>query len=98
MGVYKPPSMKNNDFLEYFTKSLDKCFVSYENIIVFGDLNFNMLCAEKSQILNDIPVCDIFNLSQLVKGPTCFKKGCGYSKKSLLFMDGGLYAPIISHF
>jgi hypothetical protein len=32
--------MKNNDFLEYFTKSLDKCFVSYENIIIFGDLNF----------------------------------------------------------
>ena len=70
MGAYKPPSMKNNDFLEYFTKSLDKCFVSYENIIIFGDLNFDMLCAEKSQILNDI--CDSFNLSQLVKGPTCF--------------------------
>jgi hypothetical protein len=74
-----------------------------------------MLCAEKSQILNDI--CDIFNLSQLVKGSTCFKKGCNpplvdviydtkhlssdlvmYSKKSLFFVDGGLYAPIISDF
>ena len=63
--------------MEYFTKSLDKCFVSYENIIIFGDLNFDMLCAEKSQILNDI--CDSFNLSQLVKGPTCFKKGCNPS-------------------
>ena len=77
MGAYKPPSMKNNDFLEYVTKSLDKCFVSYENIIIFGDLNFDMLCAEKSQILNDI--CDIFNLSQLAKGSTCFKKGCNPS-------------------
>ena len=77
MGAYKPPSMKNNDFLEYLTKSLDKCFVSYENIIIFGDLNFDMLCTEKSQILNDIS--DIFSLSQLVKGPTCFKKGCNPS-------------------
>ena len=48
MGAYKPPSMKNNDFLEYLTKSLHKCFVSYENIIIFGDLNFDMLCTEKS--------------------------------------------------
>ena len=69
--------MNNNDFLEYLTKSLDKCFVSYENIIIFGDLNFDMLCTEKSQILNDIS--DIFSLSQLVKGPTCFKKGCNPS-------------------
>ncbi|CAG2210860.1 unnamed protein product [Mytilus edulis] len=50
-----------------------------------------MLSAEKSQTLHDI--CDIFNLSQLVKGPTCFKKGCNPSlvdviitnKKNLCF-------------
>ncbi|CAG2210856.1 unnamed protein product [Mytilus edulis] len=91
MGAYKPPSMKNDDFIENFTKSLDKCFVSYDNIIIFGDLNFDMLSAEKSQTLHDI--CDIFNLSQLVKGPTCFKKGCNPSlvdviitnKKNLCF-------------
>ena len=61
-----------NALLNHYTNVL-----SYENIIIFGDLNFDMLCAEKSQILNDI--CDIFNLSQLVKGPTCFKKVCNPS-------------------
>ena len=85
MGAYKPPSMKNNDFLEYFTKSLDKCFVSYENIIIFGDFDFDMMCAEQFQILNDI--CDIFNLSQLVKGPTCFKKGCNPSPVDVIITN-----------
>jgi hypothetical protein len=50
-----------------------------------------MLNSDKSATLNDF--CDIFNLLQLVNGPTCFKKGCIPSlvdaimtkKKSLCF-------------
>ena len=50
-----------------------------------------MLNSDKSATLYDF--CDIFNLSQLVNGPTCFKKGCNPSlvdvimtnKKSLCF-------------
>ena len=52
-----------------------------------------MLNSDKSAILNDF--CDIFNLTQLVNGPTCFKKGCNPSlidvimtnKKSLCVMS-----------
>ena len=43
-------------------------------MLLFGDLNFDMLHSDKSATLNDF--CDIFNLSQLVNGPTCFKEGC----------------------
>ena len=42
-------------------------------MLLFGDQNFDMLNSDKSATLNDF--CDIFNLSQLVNGPTCFKKG-----------------------
>ena len=37
-----------------------------------GDLNFNMLVQEKSAPLTEL--CDIFNLTNIVKEPTCFPK------------------------
>ena len=52
----------------------DRSLIHYEHMLLFGDLNFDMLNSDKSATLNDF--CDILNLSQLVNGPTCFKKGC----------------------
>ena len=74
MGIYKPPSVNDADFSEKFSKNIDKIIVKYENYIVFSDINFDILNENKSQPLNDI--CDIFDLDQLVKEPTCFKKDC----------------------
>ena len=54
--------------------NIDKIIVKYENYIVFGDINFDIINENKYQPLNDI--CDIFDLDQLVKEPTCFKKDC----------------------
>jgi hypothetical protein len=90
-GAYKPPSMSNNEFTEHFSRFADRSLIHYEHMLLFGDLNFDMLNSDKSATLNDF--CDIFNLSQLVNGPTCFKKGCIPSlvdvimtnKKSLCF-------------
>ena len=90
-GAYKPPSMSNNEFTEHFSIFADRSLIHYEHMLLFGDLNFDMLNSDKSATLNDF--CDIFNLSQLVNGPTCFKKGCIPSlvdvimtnKKSLCF-------------
>ena len=64
MGLCKPPSINDNDSSNNFTKSLDKCMIHYENILVLGDLNFDMLDNHKCTTLNDM--CDVFNLSQLV--------------------------------
>ena len=36
-----------------------------------------MLCAEKSQTLDDL--CDIFDLTNIIKELTCFKKECNPS-------------------
>ena len=89
--AYKPPSMSNNEFTEHFSRFADRSLIHYEHMLLFGDLNFDMLNSDKSATLNDF--CDIFNLSQLVNGPNCFKKGCIPSlvdvimtnKKSLCF-------------
>jgi hypothetical protein len=72
MGIYKAPSMSDNDFSTYFIKNIDECIRYYENIILLGDLNFDMVNNQTCQ--NDI--CDVFNLSQLITNATCFKKGC----------------------
>ena len=90
-GAYKPPSMSNNEFTEHFSRFSDRSLIHYEHMLLFGDLNFYMLNSDKIATLNEF--CDIFNLTQLVNGPTCFKKGCNPSlvdvimtkKKSLCF-------------
>jgi hypothetical protein len=41
--------------------------------MVIGDLNYDILTPDKSQILDDL--CDIFDLTNIVKNPTWFMKG-----------------------
>ena len=62
-------------------------------MLLFGDLNFDMLNSDKSATLNDF--CDIFNLSQLVNGPTCFKKGCIPSLVDVIMTTRNHY--VLSH-
>jgi hypothetical protein len=50
-----------------------------------GDLNYDMLVSDKSSPLQN--VCDIFDLTNLVKIPTCYTKNlprglCGLPSKS----------------
>jgi hypothetical protein len=53
-------------------------------MLLFGDLNFDMLNSDKSATLNDF--CDIFNLSQLVNGV--------WHRRWFT----NVYAPAINHF
>ena len=69
MSIYKPPSMSDNDLSTLFIKNIDQCIIYYDNIIVMGDLNFDMLNDKKCQALKDL--CDVLDFSQLVlKGQT----------------------------
>ena len=43
---------------------------NYDNYVVLGDLNFDML--EKSKGCKLINVCDVFDLSNVIKEPACF--------------------------
>jgi hypothetical protein len=45
---------------------------NYDNFMVLGDLNFDYLHAEKGNALKN--VCDIFDLTNLIKNHTCFCK------------------------
>ena len=75
-ALHRPPSMPNNLFTKHMRTLLDKGIKYYGNLIVIGDLNYDLLCTEKSQTLD---LCDIFDLTNIIKDPTCFKKDCNPS-------------------
>ncbi|KAK3091810.1 hypothetical protein FSP39_022788 [Pinctada imbricata] len=72
LGSYRPPSMKDEVFLQDSTSTLDKISSKYDNFIIMGDLNYDLNDESKCQPLQDL--CDIFDLSNIIKGETCFPK------------------------
>ena len=64
---YSPHESNISNHLHYLSKGLDNYIGNYDNILLLGDFNseFSEPC------LNDF--CDICNLKNLVKKPTCFK-------------------------
>ena len=79
ISVYRPPSMKDDIFCDYFTKTLDKCIILFDYFTIIGDLNYDLSCQNKGRPLQDL--MEIFNLTHIVKNDTCFVKNC---KSSLL--------------
>ena len=57
IGAYKPPSMTDELFVTDTTLGLDKISEKYDNYLVLGDLNFDMLEKSKGSRLNN--VCDV---------------------------------------
>ena len=78
-GAYKPPPMSDELFEMDCTSGIDKISEKYENFILLGYLNFDMLDRHKSEKLRGI--CNIFDLSNAVKDPICFTS---VNKPSLL--------------
>ena len=64
---YKPRESNISNHLHHLSKGLDNYIGNYDNILPLGDFNseFSEPC------LNDF--CDIYNLKNLVKDPTCYK-------------------------
>ena len=67
--TYRPPSMPDAVFTDDFTTCVDRMHVHFNNIIVIGDLNYDLSVPNKSKVLES--VCDILDLSSLVKKATC---------------------------
>ena len=63
------------------TIGLDNIGEIYDNYVVLGDLNFDML--EKSKACKLENVCDVFDLSNVIKESTCFTSG---NKPSLVHL------------
>ena len=62
--------MTDEHFKTDITLGLDKISEKYDNYVVLGDLNFDMV--EKSRGSRFNIVYDVFDLSNVIKGPTCF--------------------------
>ena len=70
-----PPSWVIKEFSNDFIQTFDQLSVKYDNILIRGDLNYNMLLDNsKSTPLNN--VCDIFDFSNLIKKSNMFYNRC----------------------
>lgn len=67
--MYKNPRMDPVLFKRYFEEMCENITESHENVIIIGDLNFNML-QENNMLSKIIPP---FNLTNVIKDVTCFK-------------------------
>ena len=72
VSCYRPPNLPDSVFTKNITTILDKSSVKTDNILVLGDLNYNLLDNHRhGRTLSDIN--DIFDMSCLLSKPTCFK-------------------------
>ena len=66
-GTYNPTKSMIRNHTIYLCKSLDYFTSSYDNIILFGDLN----CEPSESIISEF--CDTYNLKNSIHVPTCYK-------------------------
>ena len=55
--AFRPPSMLNCTFIDDFTSCIDIRHVHFDNTIIIGDSNYDLVKHDKSQYLHT--VCDI---------------------------------------
>lgn len=96
IGMYRPPSMENKLFSDLFTKGLDKISTHFDNIMVAGDLNYDHLSPTKCRTLTDL--CEIFDLSNLIKSATCFMKHCTPSLVDVILTNKPRYCFNVLNF
>ena len=60
--------MIDDDFLNCLDRCLEKALDISDNVLVIGDVNFNMMYDNGLTFL-----CNSFSLTNLIKEPTCFK-------------------------
>ena len=54
MCVYRPPLKSNETFSQELFRCLDKCTTIYDNHLLLGDLNSDLLSETKSKPLTEI--------------------------------------------
>ncbi len=67
LGIYRPPSQCEQYFFDQIEQGLDNFNNKYKNIVIMGDFNFEI----SETVISDF--MDHYNLSSIVKNPTCFK-------------------------
>ena len=73
-SIYRPPKTNVTNFMTELHNMTDKAFTASENLVIFGDLNIDITRDTSNGQLIDY--CDTFDLTNLIKQPTCFMKNC----------------------
>ena len=66
-GGYNPMKARISYFLDHVGKSLDKYLGDYDNLLLLGDFNSEVVENSMKEF------CGIYNLNNLIKEPTCYK-------------------------
>ena len=79
MFGYRPESINRDLFFEEINMSLSKAINKYQNILFIGDLNIDLSIPnhDKKHFLQDL--CDVFDLTNMVKDKTCYMSTEGSS-------------------
>ena len=67
-SLYNHPYVKKDIFKENFCNITDRLLAKYDDLVFIFDGN---LCPKKSTTIQDL--CDIYDLTNLIKDPTCHK-------------------------
>ena len=75
LTVYKPPSVKNEVFMQELSAVLDIAIWNNPNVICLGDMNCDLLhpCDNAKQgraLLSLLDICDVYDLHCLINEPT----------------------------
>jgi len=95
-GVYRPQTIDENTFNENFIKTCDQITTAYDNFMFISELNYDMLVSDKSTPLQN--VCDIFDLTNLVKSPTCYTKNLNPSLNDVILTNKPNNCMNVTHF
>jgi hypothetical protein len=79
MFGYRPESINRDIFFDEINITLSKAINKYDNILFIGDLNIDLSIPnhDKKHFLEDL--CDVFDLTNMVKDKTCFMSAEGSS-------------------
>ena len=69
----QPPKQSNVFFFQEISNSLNQVVNKYENIFLAGDLNIDLLDSKSDPDNNFSVLRDMYDLTNLVKVPTCYK-------------------------
>ena len=64
---YNPRKENTSYFLNHISNDIDKVLADYEHFLILGDFNSQMSETNMKKF------CDIYDLENLIKEPTCFK-------------------------
>ena len=84
-GGYNPKKENIANFLTYLSPIMDHYIGKYDNILLLGDFNSETTEAELTEF------CETYNLTNLIKEPTCFKNPLNPSSIDLLLTNKTSY-------